>query len=101
MGSWTFIIIQTYAFRYNYRSQNWKNVTSLSFLSFPRFFVSGTNFPDENSQKKTRKSVTLETQRPIKTFRLLIDVREIHLLHATFHGNQRSTRLATPRTTIA
>lgn len=77
MGSWTFIIIQTYAFRYNYRSQNWKNVISLSFLSFPRFFVSGTNFPDENSQKKTRKSVTLETQRPIKTFRLLIDVREI------------------------
>lgn len=76
MGSWTFIIIQTYAFRYNYRSQNWKNVTSLSFLSFPRFFVSGTNFPDENFQKKTRKSVTLETQRPIKTFRLLIDVRE-------------------------
>lgn len=69
---------------YNYRSQNWKNFVSF----FSKVFVSGTNFPDENSQKKIRVST------PIKTFRLLIDVWIIVFTCYTF---RRSIGVATLR----
>lgn len=78
---------------YNYRFQNWKNVISLSFLSFPTFSYLEPTF-QTNSQKKIRKECPSST--PIKTFRFF-DWRlnnRIHLLHTTF---RQSIELATLR----